>query len=99
MNCISFPDQASAEALQATVDAALGFPKPGNPFDGGLHAPPAQAMTVTYAAPVQLVGGMWGYPVDATNMSALSASQKAQVVPLTPVVPTPPPVPSVTKGP
>jgi len=68
---IPFTKQSDAQALQAQVDASLGYPKAGVNVGGGVHAPPEQSVTLTYAVPQLLDDGTWGYPIDAVSSTAI----------------------------
>ena len=67
----SFPTLPGAQACQQAVDAAVGYPRPGINVGGGIHAPPAQTTTTTYAAPIPLAGAFY-YPADATTAPVLA---------------------------
>jgi hypothetical protein len=86
MNGLTFPDLASAQVVQAQVDAALGYPKAGVDVGGGVHVPPSQSITTTYMQPVPLATVGYGYPVDAVIAPVLTALQVASVGPITPQV-------------
>jgi hypothetical protein len=71
-NMYVFSTQAHAQAVQAAVDAVVGpYPKAGGNVGGGIHVPPDQSETLTYALPVQN-GAQWNYPADAVTTVALA---------------------------
>lgn len=84
MNGLTFPDLPSAQAFQAQVDAALGYPRPGVDVGDGVHAPPSQSLTATYMVPVQLATAGFGFPVDDVILPHLPAPQAATITALTP---------------
>lgn len=96
MNALIFPDLKSCAALQASVDASLGYPAPGKDIGRGRHTPPSQSVTVSYIAPVDLLDGTFAYPVDAVNAPALPANDAGKAVAvsanLLPAEPAPPSV-------
>lgn len=53
MKAYVFNDLPSAQAAQAHVDQKLGMPIAGVNIGGGIHAPPSQSVTTTYAVPVK----------------------------------------------
>jgi hypothetical protein len=70
-NGYAFALQASAQALVAPVDTALGYPKAGVDVGSGIHVPPAQSRTQTYAQP-SLVSAQWWYPADTNTLPVLT---------------------------
>jgi hypothetical protein len=91
MNGLTFPTLAQAQAVQAQVDAALGYPKAGVDIGSGAHAPPSQSITTTYMQPVPLATIGYGYPVDATVTAVLMAPQAAAIGPIAPQAVAQPP--------
>jgi hypothetical protein len=97
-NAFVFPSQGAALAVAAIVDAQQGYPKPGVDVGGGIHVPPAQSITTTYAVPTSPDGGAtWSYPADAVTTAALATPQAATALAAQAVVlPAPTPVAVVT---
>jgi hypothetical protein len=87
-NGYAFTLQASAQALVAPVDTALGYPKAGVDVGAGRHAPPAQSRTQTYATPALLSGQFW-YPADTNTLPILTP------LTVTLSLPAPAPIPVV----
>jgi hypothetical protein len=86
-NGYAFALQASAQACAAPVDTALGYPKAGVDVGQGIHVPPAQSRTITYAAPA-LLSGQWWFPADTITTPILAPNAVALGLP----VPAPIPV-------
>ncbi len=62
-----YPAKASAQALQAIVDAANGYPKAGVDVPGGRHVP-GPFVTLTYAAVIQHPTlSLWSYLADGVT--------------------------------
>lgn len=57
-------DQAGALAMQGKLDVAYGCPKAGVDVGGGVHAPPAQSVTVHYGSVMQ-------HPVNKSDFAAV----------------------------
>jgi hypothetical protein len=70
-----FTDEPSADACPPVVDAALGYPAPGVDYGSGIHVPPGDSITQTYALVLANAGQTeWAYPADANTTAALAAS-------------------------
>lgn len=82
-----FPNALGAIQAQQQVDAALGYPKPGQDVGGGIHAPPSQSVTTTYFAPTSIAGSVY-YVADAQTVPLLG-SQLGVPVPIPYSVVTP----------
>lgn len=75
MNIVQTLTQADAIALQAAVDAQLGYPKNGVDVGGGLHVPAAQSRTTTAAAPMQKAASViWGLPIGSDMVAVIGAA-------------------------
>jgi hypothetical protein len=72
INGYIFTSLASAQACQAAVDAALGYPRVGVNVGAGVHVPPFT--TQTYAAPVQNFAdaAQWAYVADGITSPVLA---------------------------
>lgn len=58
-----FPDQPSADAFSAAIDADCGYPKPNVVCPGGVSAP--RGNTTRYAATLKHPSlSLWAYPED-----------------------------------
>ncbi len=81
MNSIVCLLQSDADGYSSAIDAKLGYPKPGVDIGGGIHAPPAQSVTVRYGA-VQKhpTLALWAYPDDAAVVAAAIALPIGAVV-------------------
>lgn len=82
MKAIVFPnDQAGAIAMQAKLDAAYGCPIAGVDIGGGLHAPPAQSVTLHYGAVMQHPTNKGDFAVmcDGFDVSKLASADKTAV--------------------
>ena len=84
-----FTTLAPATACQVAVDTKLVFPWPGLDVGGGIHAPPSQSQTTTYAqvTPHPTVVGSYLYPADSVTTPILSVGPTAVTLPAP--VPTP----------
>lgn len=79
MSFYIFANVSDANSCQAAVDTALGYPKAGVDYNGGLHAPPAQSVTTTYAQvqvhPQNALEHI--YPADAVTTPILTVGPTA----------------------
>lgn len=74
MNAYVTASQATATSWQGTVDGNMGYPKAGVDIGGGVHAPPDQSVTTTYAVPFKHpVLSQWAYLSDAVTDGVLIA--------------------------
>lgn len=82
MKALIFPDSASCDAFAAKVDAELGYPKPGTDIGDGIHVPPAQSVTLRWAAPIEhpIQKGTFAYPVEGIDNAKLSKTESDAVV-------------------
>ena len=69
-----FSSLATAQAVQAAVDAALVYPSPGINVGGGTHVP-GPFVTQTYRAAIKHPTlNSWAYVVDSTSTPALQTA-------------------------
>ena len=81
MKAIIFPsNQAGALAMQAKLDAAIGCPIAGVDI-GGVHAPPAQSVTVHYGSVIQhpVNKGDFATITEGFDATKLSGADKTAV--------------------
>jgi hypothetical protein len=86
-NGYAFALKPLADACALKVDLAFGYPTAGVDVGQGIHAPPAQSRTITYAAPA-LLSGQWWFPADTITTPILAPNAVALGLP----VPAPIPV-------
>lgn len=78
MKAITSPDLASLEAIQAKLDAELGYPFEGADIGGGIHAPPEQSRTLRRVDIIKHPSlDQWALPVDQGVAAALAARADA----------------------
>ena len=87
-NGYAYPNALGAIKAQQAVDVSLGYPKPGVDVGGGVHAPPAQTVTTTYAAPFVNGGQTW-YPADAVTIPILLPNAVMLGLPVPQPIPQP----------
>jgi hypothetical protein len=76
-----------AVACAVKVDLAFGYPTAGVDVGKGIHVPPAQSRTITYAVPA-LLSGQWWFPADTITTPILAPNAVSLSLP----VPAPVPV-------
>lgn len=65
MNAIVFTARGDADSISTAIDTRLGYPKPGVDIGGGVHAPPAQTVTIRYGdVERHPTLALWRYPYD-----------------------------------
>lgn len=83
----AFSAQASALAVAAAVDVALGYPQPAVDAGSGHHAFP-RFVTQTYVTPV-LVSGSWLYPSNPTVLAVVAPNAVQLQLPAPTLAPVP----------
>ena len=80
MQAIVYSSLASAQAIQARIDATLGYPRDCRRAGGGLHVPAWQAQSTTWARIVANQDGIrWAYPTDGLY-EFLTPTERTEVV-------------------
>lgn len=80
MKAVVFSDKTSADAIQAKIDAAYGYPRDGVDIGGGIHVHPSLSRTLHAQAVIAHPDGkQFAAVTDDVDSSKLAAQDKTAV--------------------